>query len=421
MVQRFLGWPRDTNYVWSPVLVPDFSFSMTSNSKGRRTRWHVGLIVLIGLFAGCEKPSTPVATSTARGAVPVQVAVAVQQDMPRRIESIGVVQSQRTVALKSQVDGVIQKIHFREGDDVKAGDLLVTLDRRPLENSLRIAKADLANARAESDKAIADTERYKRLDQQDAISKEQFALLATKADTTRAQAQAKEAAVANAELLLGYTEIRAPFAGRTGHLALHEGSLVKASDSNSTIVTINQLSPIAVSYGIPESSLDEIRAAIAAKNARVQVKERSSPLVRTDGRLEFVDNTVDPTTGMITLKALFANEDGALWPGRYMNVVTEVGMDAGAIVVPSTAIQTSQSGASVYVLKADQTVEFRNVKVARTAGDFTLLTEGVKAGDTVVTDGQLRLLPGAKAEPRQLSGAPVVAGEGVEPAAEKKS
>lgn len=392
---------------------------MKKNSRGEGA-FCAALFILLSTFVGCERPAAnALASSGPPPPVPVQVAVATQQDVPRRVESIGMVQSQRTVAIKSQVDGVIAKIHFREGDDVKAGDLLVTLDRRPFENSLLIARADFANARAEADKAAADTERYKRLDQQDAISKEQFAQLSTKEDTTRAQAQAKQAAVSNAELLLSYTEIRAPFSGRTGQLALHEGSLVKANDNNFAIVTINQLTPIAVAYGVPESALDQIRAAIAAQTAKVQVKERNSDATRTDGRLEFVDNSVDATTGMITLKAVFDNEDGALWPGRFVNVLTEVGMDPGAIVVPSTAIQTSQSGASVYVLKSDQTVEFRPVKVTRTAGDYTLLADGVKAGETVVTDGQLRLLPGARAEPRQASGAPALVGSGV--AAAKKS
>jgi multidrug efflux system membrane fusion protein len=379
----------------------------------------LSLLAALVAFGGCERHQAGPATNSVAAAVPVQVAVAVQQDVPRRIESIGVVQSQRTVVIKSQVDGVIAKIHFREGDNVKADDLLVTLDRRPFENSLRIARADFANAQAEADKAAADIERYKRLDQQDAISKEQFALLMTKADTTRAQAQAKEAAVANAELMLGYTEIRAPFAGRTGQLALHEGSLVKSNDNTFAIVTINQLTPITVAYGMPESSLEEVRAALAAKSAKVHVTERNSGVTRGDGRLEFIDNSVDATTGMITLKAVFNNEEDALWPGRFVNVVTEVGLDRGAIVVPSTAILTSQTGASVYVLKDDQTVDFRTVKVLRTAGDSTLLADGVKAGETVVTDGQLRLLPGVKAEARQPSGAPLVSG--TTPVVAKKS
>jgi multidrug efflux system membrane fusion protein len=162
-----------------------------------------------------------------------------------------------------------------------------------------------------------------------------------------------------------------------------------------------------VAYSVPERSLDEIRAALAANRATVSVTERNTGLTRDHGVLEFVDNTVDPATGMITLKAVFPNEDKALWPGRFYSVVTEVGLDPDAIVVPTTAVQNSQNGSTVYVLKPDQTVELRNVTVARTAGDSTLLASGVKGGETVVTDGQLRLLPGMKAEPRQLSGAPV--------------
>jgi multidrug efflux system membrane fusion protein len=365
------------------------------------------LLPLAGLLLATGCGRGPATAAGGAPAVPVQTAVAVQQDVPRRLEAIGTVQALRSVAIKSQVDGIIAQVHFKEGDDVAAGDLLVTLDRRPFENSLNIARADLVNAQSEEKRARADAERYTRLDQQDAISKEQFAQLITRAETTRATVQAKAAAVANAELLLAYTEIRAPIAGRTGQLLLHEGALVKANDNTFTVVTINQLAPVAVAYAVPERSLDEIRAALAAGTATVEVTDRSTGVKRQDGRLEFVDNAVDPTTGMITLKAVFPNADQALWPGRFVYVITQVGIDPGAIVVPSTAVQNSQNGSTVYVLKPDQTVELRTVKVARTAGDNSLLTEGVKAGETVVTDGQIRLLPGMKAEPRAASGAAV--------------
>jgi multidrug efflux system membrane fusion protein len=359
------------------------------------------------LTAGCGKGSG--ARVMSAPAVPVQTAVAVQQDVPRRVESIGSVQALRTVSVKSQVDGIIAQVNFQEGDEVKAGDLLVTLDRRPFENGLLIARADLANARAMADQAQADLDRYRQLDRQAVVSKEEYVQYVTKAETAKAQVQAKEAAVANAELLLGYTEIRASINGRTGQRLLHEGALVKANDNNSTIVTINQLAPIAVSYAVPEQALNEIRAAFNAGRATVSVTERNTGLTRQNGRLEFIDNTVDPTTGMVTLKAVFPNEDAALWPGRFVYVVTQVGMDAGAIVVPSTAVLNSQNGSTVYVVKADATVELRPVKVARTAGDNTLLSDGIKPGETVVTDGQLRLVPGTKVEARELSGAPVAA------------
>lgn len=360
------------------------------------------LVALAALaVAGCGRSAGP--KVSAPPPVPVQIAVATREDVPRRIESIGAVQAVRTVAIKSQVDGIVAQVHFREGDEVKAGDLLVTLDRRPLENSLRIARADLVNARAEAAKADSDLVRYQRLDQQDAISKEQFALLTTKGETTKAILQAKEAAVANAELLFGYTEIRAPISGRTGQRLLHEGALVKANDNAFSLVTINQLAPIAVTYSVPESALDEIRQALTEQRATVAVTERTSGLKRDDGRLEFVDNAVDATTGMITLKAVFPNTDKALWPGRFVTVVTQVGLDREATVVPSTAVQTSQNGSTSYVVKADQTVELRTVKVARVAGEFSLIAEGVKPGETVVTDGQLRLLPGAKIEAKKLS------------------
>jgi multidrug efflux system membrane fusion protein len=364
---------------------------------------------VLALATGCAKKGAAARGGSA-AAVPVQVAVAQQLDVPRRVESIGNVQAVRAVSVKSQVDGVIAQEHFQEGQDVKAGDLLVTLDRRPFENALLQARAALANARASATQARADAERYSHLDQQSAISKEAYTQYLTKAQMADAEVQSREAALANAELQLSYTEIKAPISGRTGQRLLHEGALVKANDNNFSLVTINQLAPIAVTYAVPEGSLDEIRRATAENQTSVSVTDRASGVSRHDGRLDFIDNTVDPTTGMITLKALFDNADRALWPGRFVYVVTQTGIDRGAIVVPSSAVQNSQTGSTVYVLKPDSTVELRQVKVTRTDHDNSLLASGVQAGETVITDGQLRLLPGMKAEPRQLSGAPL-AGE----------
>ena len=361
-------------------------------------------------FAGCNRDAASAGAGSAP-AVPVQVAIAMQQDVPRRVEAIGTVQALRTVNVKSQVDGIIAEVHFKEGDELKAGDPLVTLDRRPFENAVLQARAALANARAQNAQAVADAERSSHLDQQSAISKEAYAQYLTKAESAKAEVQAREAALANAELQLGYTEICAPIAGRTGQRLLHEGALVKANDNSFTLVTINQLAPVAVVYSVPERSLDEIRASLAAGRVTVGVTDRTTGITHGNGQLVFVDNTIDPTTGMITLKAVFPNDDQALWPGRFVYVVTQTGLDPGAIVVPSTAVQNSQTGSTVYVLKPDQTVELRVVKVARTTGDSTLLASGVKAGETVVTDGQLRLLPGMKAEPRPAAGAPA-AGDG---------
>jgi multidrug efflux system membrane fusion protein len=338
----------------------------------------------------------------------VQIGKATLQTLPITLSAIGTVQSLRTVIIKSQVDGVIATVNFREGDEVQAGDLLISLDRRPFENNLRSAQADLANAGAQATHAQAEAERYQRLDQQQAISKEQLAQLLTSAESTKAQVQAREAAVANAELQLGYTEIRAPITGRTGQLNLHEGALVKANDSGSSLVTINQLAPIAVAFSVPEGSLAGVRAALAAGAVPVMVGPHDGTGKQVEGRLDFVDNAVDATTGTIVLKAVFANTDRALWPGQFVDTVTRLGEEAGMVVVPNSAVQTGQHGSQVFVVKLDHTVELRPVETGHSANGLTVIRSGVKAGETVVTDGQLRLVPGAKVEPKPLT----VPGEG---------
>ncbi|MFT3830853.1 MAG: efflux RND transporter periplasmic adaptor subunit [Opitutaceae bacterium] len=336
--------------------------------------------------------------------LPVQTAVAENRVLPRVLELVGTVQPLRTVAVKSRVDGVIATVHFREGDEVQPGELLVSLDRRPFENALAIARADLANAQAEAERAAVDATRYTNLDQQAAVSKEQLAQLTTRAATTRSQVLAREAAVANAELELGYTEIRAPIGGRTGELRLHEGALVKANDAATTLVTINQLDPISVAFAVPESALDAVRAAAAQGVATVSLRNRGGDSAPREGRLAFLDNTVDPTTGTVLLKAELANADRGLWPGRFVDVALGLGSDTG-LVVPAAAIQQGQRGPQVFVVQTDRTVALRPVVVARTTGSLALLSEGVKPGETVVLEGQFRLVPGARVEPKTATAA----------------
>lgn len=364
----------------------------------------------LGWLAGCGK-ADPAARAAVAPAVPVQVAQAVKADVPRWIESIGNVQALRSVVVKSQVDGIIAQVHLKEGDDVEAGAPIVTLDRRPFQNAVLQARAALATAQAQAAQATIDAERYSHLDQQSAISKEAYAQYMTRAQTTKADMQAKEAALANAELQLGYTEIKAPFAGRAGQLLLHEGALVKANDANTSIVSINQLAPVAVAFSVSETALPLIRAALADHSAAVTVTERASGVKRTDGKLGFIDNAIDAATGTVTLKAFFENADHVLWPGQFVHVKTLVDVSRGVVVVPTTAVQTTQDGSTLYVVKADKTVELRTVKVVRTDGDRTLLASGVQDGETVVTDGQLRLLPGVKVEFAKLA-----AGGGAAPA-----
>jgi len=357
------------------------------------------LLLSLLLSVGCSRD-----TATARTAapVPVQVAIAMRQAMPVTQKAIGTVQALRNVAVKSQVDGIIKGINFNEGDEVTAGDLLITLDQRPFENSLQIARADLANARAQAARAAAEADRYQQLDQASVVSKEQYAQLVTQAEMTKAQVDAKEAAVANAQLQLGYAQIRAPIAGRTGQLLLHEGALVKANDAAFSLVTINQLAPISVVFSVPERLLDAVRAAYSSNSIMVHVTGRDDAAVQADGVVDFVDNTVDSTTGMITLKARFDNKDHALWPGRFVNVELRLGTEADQIVVPTQAVQTGQTGRQVYVMKPDHTVELRQVTVGRTAGEVTTIASGISEGETVITDGQLRLIPGAHVEVRTL-------------------
>ncbi|HEV8073384.1 MAG TPA: efflux RND transporter periplasmic adaptor subunit [Opitutaceae bacterium] len=367
-------------------------------------------VVLIPLVVLLISACSGDAGKSAAPPVPVMTALVKKQSVPVNLISIGTVQSLRAVSVKSQVDGVIAEIHFKEGDEVKAGDLLITLDRRPFENNVRMAEADLATARAEAEHADADVERYKPLDEQSLVAKDTYTQFVTTAEIAKATVQAKEAALANAELQLSYASITAPIDGRTGQLQLHEGALVKANDAGAVLLTVNQLAPISVAYSLPETYLDRVRLALnAGKKLTATAVGTDAVAKKAEGTLEFIDNTVDSTTGTVLLKATFANAAHELWPGELVNVDTTLGLDEGVIVVPSPAVQNGQNGTQVFVVKPDQTVELRDVKVDRVDGELTVIASGLSEGEMVVTDGQLRLVSGTKVEARSLAVSAVAA------------
>lgn len=348
------------------------------------------LLPLCVLAASCSRraPAPP-------AAIPVHTTTVTQRAVPLTLSAVGLVQPLHTVAVQSQVTGVIEKIHFTEGDEVRAGDLLVSLDQRPFRASLASAQAGLTQARANAEKAEGDRQRYTELHAKQAVSDSDFAQYVTVAADARANVAVQEAALATAQLDLDYTMIRAPIGGRTSRLGLREGSLVKANDSTQPLLTLNQMAPIGVAFSLPESNLAALREALAAGEVAVTAQIQADHAKPVTGRLDFLDNTVGPTTGTIALRATFANPGTALWPGQFVNVTVHIGTLPDALVVPATAVIVGQAGSQVFVVKADHTVELRAVRTGVTDAHDIVLLDAVKVGETVVTDGQLRLVPGA--------------------------
>jgi multidrug efflux system membrane fusion protein len=323
----------------------------------------------------------------------VTVATAVQKPMPVTITAIGTVQPLLSVTVRSQVDGTVERVNFVEGQDVNAGELLFVLDRRPLEADLRKAEAALAKDQATAEAAERDEQRYAALVQQGLIAQQQYDQARANAQSLAATVAADRAVVQNARIQLRYTEIRAPITGRTGAILAQRGNLVTAQ--NTSLVVINQIKPIQAAFTVPEQFLGEIRQRRAAGSLPVDASPSSGqPVAR--GALTFIDNRVDPATGTIQLKATFANTDAALWPGEFVNLVLTLSVDPAAIVVPAEAVQSGQDSRYVFVVKPDGTADMRPVTVAREAGRETVIARGVAAGETVVTDGQLRLTPGVR-------------------------
>ncbi len=325
--------------------------------------------------------------------VPVRVGDVQRLSVPLDVSAIGHVEAYSTVSVKPRVGGEVTRVGFREGDDVKAGDLLFVIDPRPFEAALAEAKANLARDRARLTEAAQTLKRYEELIKKEYITQEQLDQARANSEALKATTEADEAAIETARLNLDFCRITAPVAGRTGGLLVHPGNIVKANDDK-PLVVINQVEPVYVSFAIPEEDFGEVKQRSAAARLRVAATPQGGKA--ETGDLTFLDNTVDATTGTIMLKGSFPNHDRALWPGQYVKVALTVKVDEDATVAPIDAIQTGQSGTYVYLVKPDQTVEVRSVSVRRNWRSLALIGSGLQPGDRVVTDGQLRLSPGAR-------------------------
>ncbi len=348
--------------------------------------------VLIFNTACTAKKEAP----NAKPPVPVKTAQALQKDVPVQVRAIGTIEAYTSVAIKSQVSGQIARIHFAEGSDVEKGTLLISIDPEPFQATLSQFEAALAKDLAQEKFAREQARRYAGLLKEGIVTRDQYELLQSNAESLAAAVVADRAAIRNAVIQLGYCSVRSPISGRTGTIALQPGNLVKANDM--PIVTVNQITPIYVTFSLPEKRLAEIKRAMAAGQLKIEAAIPNEPGVTESGTISFLDNAVNPATGTIKLKGVFANKSRKLWPGQFTDVVLTLASRQNAVVVPTHAIQTSQQGEFVYVVKPDNRVEMRQITSAAATGEETVIEKGVAAGETVVTDGQLRLTPGALVE-----------------------
>lgn len=350
------------------------------------------------VLAGCSntKAAAPVTP-----AVPVLAAAVEQKNMPVQVQAIGSVEAYSMVAVKTQITGQLVAVRFQEGQDVKQGDLLFELDKRPFEADLKKQEANLSHDIAQAELAHVQVKRYAALLKEGVIAKEQYDQIQSNADALDAAVQADKAAVENARVQLQYCSIYSPIHGRVGTLMIHQGNMIKANDV--PLVQINQIEPIRVAFTVPEQYLGEVKK--FAGNGRLPVEAMIQGETRPAvGKLSFIDNSVDSTTGTIKLKGEFLNSDRRLWPGQFVNVTLTLNTQPHAIVVPSQAVNTGQQGQFVFVIKSDMTVEPRPITVLRSSNGETVVDKGLASGERVVTDGQSRLVPGAKVEIKQAVG-----------------
>ena len=366
--------------------------TMKFNSRLCEIIFAAGVLALAA--AGCFRGNVQ---SEDRPAVPVRVATVFTRTVPLQVHAIGSGEAFSSVSIKSQVNAELMEVHFQEGQFIKRGDLLFTLDRRPFDAALHQAEANLARDQAQETLAKIQARRYAKLYEDGVAAKEQADQMQANADALKAAVLADKAAAEYAKLQLQYCFIYSPIEGRTGTLMVHVGNLVKANDVP-VLVVINQITPIYVAFSPAEDVLPQVRKYMALGRLKVAAFPPDDPQRSETGFLSFVDNAVDSTTGTIRLKAIFENANHRLWPGQFVNVVLKLTEQPNAVLVPHQAVQTGQDGQFVFVVKDDQSVESRPVTVSRVFESNAIVEKGIHPGEVVVTDGQLGLVPGARVE-----------------------
>lgn len=336
-----------------------------------------------------------------RPPAPVSVAAAVTRTIPVILEAVGTVEAYTAVTVRSQVNGEVTRVNFRQGQDVTAGQTLFTLDSRVTDAAIRKAEASLARLVAVQKNARANADRYAQLIKEGIVTQEQYETYRTQADSAEADVAAARAELDNLRVQLSYLTIKAPLAGRTGNLTVDRGNVVKANET--AMVTLNQIRPIYVTFSIPERELSRIRQYLGQGKMKVEARLPGDNGQPETGEVTFLDNAVDPATATIKLKGTFANPRTRLWPGQFVTVHLTLASLADAVTVPTQAIQTGQTGQYVFVVAGD-TAEMRPVKAGVAYDGSTVVEQGVKAGESVVIDGHMRVVPGGKVTVKQGGG-----------------
>ncbi len=348
---------------------------------------------LLGL-AACGKSDDQAAGPPRQGATPVLVAEVVRKDMPVNLRAIGRVTPTQTVSLRPQVTGQIEKVHFKDGQEVKAGDVLFSIDRRPFEVALNQAKAGLAQATAQAGNAQDQERRYQTLAKDGAVPQKELETAMANVKAAAGQTSGADAMVQKAELDLSYCEVRAPISGRAGRVLADVGNVASAYQTD--LVVINQIEPIEVTFAVPEQQLPALQRGMASGTLKVKAHTSLPERLDVEGHLEFLDNTVKANTGTIDVRATFKNDPQVLWPGQYANLSVEVSVDKNAVVAPVRAVQPGQESAFVFVVQPDMTARVAKVVVARTVESEAVITEGLQGSEKVVVDGHDRLKDGGK-------------------------